>query len=1097
MADENKLREYLKLVTADLAMTRARVRELESDEPIAIVGMACRFPGGVTSADELWELVAAGRDAIGGFPVDRGWPADGQGGFLAGVADFDADFFGISPREARTMDPQQRLILENAWEALEHARIAPGSLRGSRTGVFVGACYQAYDALADHAEELMIGNASSVISGRISYTLGLEGPAMTVDTACSSSLVALHSASTALRRGECSLALVGGVTVMSTSSLFAEMARQQGLAADGRCKAFADAADGTGFAEGVAVLVVERLSDARAAGRRVLAVVRGSAVNSDGASNGLTAPNGSAQQRVIRQALAAANLSASDIDVVEAHGTGTRLGDPIEAQALLATYGQDRERPVRLGSLKSNLGHTQAAAGVAGVIKLVQALRHGTMPRTLHVDRPTSHVDWTAGSIELLTEAAPWPESAHRPRRAAVSAFGVSGTNAHVVIEEAPPAAEPRRPGESSPAPDVVAWLVSGKGEDALRAQAKRLLHLPSADLAAVGHALATTRSPLSHRAVVVGSGRDELDRGLAALAEGRELDTLVRGMVGQPGQTAFVFPGQGTQWIGLGRELMDTSPVFATRMADCAQALKQHCEWSLPDVLGDEEALARVDVLQPVLWAVMVSLAEVWLAHGVRPDAVVGHSQGEVAAAVVAGALSLDDAARVICLRSQIVARVLSGVGGMAAVALPADRVQDRWHVAVVNGPSSCVVAGGPDEIDALLTEFPDHVRRINVDYASHAPGVDAVRDELLAALAPLQPRATTIPMMSSVTGRVEPGTGLDARYWFDNLRRTVRLDRAVGALVEQGFSTFIEVSGHPVLTASIQDVAGDAVVVGTLRRGEGGPRRVLCALAEAHVGGVAVDWTATFGEVDDPPLPLPTYAFQRRRYWLDPEGGTLTATELAGGNGTLFTTELSPAAQPWLAGHRVSGRTLLPGVAYVEMAVRAGDELGCPRVEELTLHSPLELPGEAPVPVQVIVGPEDDGRRTVTIHSRSAGQEWIQHAAGVLTAAVVPADELRVWPPGDAEPVDLDGYYDELARRGLEYGPDFQGLRAAWRAGDTLWAEVTLPAQDGPYLLHPTLFDAAIHVAILDSTENRLPFVWEGVSVHAVGADALRVRA
>ncbi|QUQ64261.1 type I polyketide synthase [Kutzneria sp. CA-103260] len=1088
MADENKLREYLKLVTADLSRARARVRELEG-EPVAIVGMACRFPGGVHGPDQLWDLVDEGRDAIGPFPVERGWPEDGHGGFLDGVAEFDADFFGISPREARTMDPQQRLVLESAWEALEHAGIGPSSLRGSRTGVYVGAYYQGYDGLADHAEELIIGNASSVISGRVSYALGLEGPSLTVDTACSSSLVALHSAVTALHRGECTLALAGGVSVMASPSVFVEIARQQGLAADGRCKAFAAAADGTGFAEGVALLVLQRLSEAQAAGRRVLAVVRGTAVNSDGASNGLTAPNGLSQQRVIRQALAAARLSTSDVDLVEAHGTGTTLGDPIEAQAIIATYGQDRETPVRLGSLKSNIGHTQAAAGVGGVIKLVQALRHGRMPRTLHVDEPTPHVNWSAGAVDLLTDAADWPVSPDRPRRAAVSSFGVSGTNAHVILEEPPAAAETT----VADAPEVLPWLVSGKGEQGLRAQARVLLDVPGAP-AAIGHALAMTRSAITHRAVVLGADRDELTEGLASLADGEPLPQVVTGVVGQPGQVAFVFPGQGTQWVGMGRELLASSPVFAARLAECEQALKSFVDWSVTDVLGDQDALADVEVLQPVLWAVMVSLAEVWRAYGVQPAAVVGHSQGEIAAAVVAGALSLEDGARVICLRSRIAARSLPRQGGMVAVTLPAERVRDRWHIAAVNGPSSCVVSGRDEELDALVAEFPDNTRRVAAAFASHSPHMEAIRDELLAAFEPLRPQGGTVSFMSTVTGRIMPGTELDAEYWYRNVRETVRLDLAVTALAEQGFGTFIEVSGHPVLSASLQDLVDNGIVLATLRRDDGGPRRVLRALGEAHVRGVAVDWTPALGVVSGPAVELPTYAFQRQRYWLDPVGGALTSIDLAGGD-TLFTAEVSLAAQPWLAGHAVSGTVLLPGVAFVEMAVRAGDEVGAPRVEELTLHQPLVIPAHHAVPVQVLVGAADGDRRSVTIHSRSGADEWSLHASGTLTAASVPADHLDTWPPAGT-PLDLSRYYDELAARGLEYGPDFQGLRAAWRDGDTLWAEVSLPEQDGPYLLHPALFDAAIHASIMDSEENRLPFVWEGVAVHAVGASALRVR-
>ncbi|WP_448332548.1 SDR family NAD(P)-dependent oxidoreductase, partial [Streptomyces sp. DSM 41534] len=863
-------------------------------DPVVIVGMGCRFPGRAHSPEDLWRIVVDGEDAISGFPSDRGWDLDGlyhpdpdrsgtsyarDGGFLYDAAEFDAGFFGISPREAAAMDPQQRLLLETSWEALERAGIPAEHIKGSGTGVFIGASSVGYAADAGEEAEgyQLTGTAASVASGRVSYTLGLEGPAVTVDTACSSSLVALHLAVQSLRAGECSLALAGGVTVMATPAVFVEFSRQRGLAMDGRCKAFSAAADGTGWAEGVGVLVVERLSDAVRNGHRVLAVVRGSAVNQDGASNGLTAPNGPSQQRVIRQALVSAGLVASDVDAVEAHGTDTTLGDPIEAQALLATYGQDRDadRPLWLGSVKSNIGHTQAAAGVAGVIKMVMAMRHGVLPRTLHVDEPSPHVDWSGGRVELLTETTPWPMTV---RRAGVSSFGVSGTNAHIILEQAPETAQPTRPipeGDTEVA--AVAWVLSGQGEAGLRAQAERLRAFTAASPcptpAEVGWSLASTRTTLSHRAVVVGAGRDELLRGVDAVANGMAAPGVVRG-TGAPGDVVFVFPGQGSQWVGMALELVESSSVFAGRLGECAAALGPLVEWSLWDVLGDEVALGRVDVVQPVLWAVMVSLAELWRSFGVVPSAVVGHSQGEIAAACVAGGLSLEDGARVVALRSKALL-ALSGRGGMVSVPVSADRLRDRagLSVAAVNGPVSTVVSGPVEVLDTVLEEFPE-AKRIPVDYASHSVQVEEIREGLADALASVRPRMGEVPFYSTVTGRRMDTSELDAEYWYRNLRETVEFQSTVEHLMREGHTVFVEASPHPVLTVGIQDTADatdtdtDVLVTGSLRRDDGTVQRFLTSLAELHVRGVRIDWGPLFAGVS--PVELPTYAFQRERFWL-----------------------------------------------------------------------------------------------------------------------------------------------------------------------------------------------------------------------------------
>ncbi|MFE9108000.1 type I polyketide synthase [Actinomadura geliboluensis] len=906
-------------VMGDEESAAASVTAVAVDEPIAVVGMACRYPGGSDSPEALWRLVSEGRDAITEFPVDRGWDIEGMyhpdpevkgksytrhGGFVHDAAEFDPAFFGISPREALAMDPQQRLLLETSWEAMERARIVPEELKGSDTGVFVGASSAGYGIGAEQIDGYYItGTTGSVLSGRLAYNFGLEGPAVTIDTACSSSLVALHLAVQALRNGECSMGLVCGIMVISSPAAFVEFSWQRALSPDGRCKAFSASADGFGSAEGSGVLLLERLSDARRNGHEVLAVVRGSAVNQDGASNGLAAPNGVSQRKVIRRALAGAGLRPGDVDAVEAHGTGTALGDPVEAQALLATYGRDRdpERPLRLGSIKSNIAHTGTAAGVAGVIKMVMAMRHGVLPKTLHVDEPSPHIDWSSGAVELLTEPVPWERNG-RPRRAAVSGFGISGTNAHVILEEAPEAdaAEPPPPPAEETAGPVAAGgavplVVSGRSGPALAAQAARIRELLAGDgapgMADLAWSLATTRSALEHRGTVLARDRDEALSGLAALAAGEPAGHVVTGTAGR-GRTVMVFPGQGAQWHGMGRELLEASPVFAAAIDDCERALAPYVDWSPAAVLrGDtgEDHLRRVDVVQPALFAVMVALARLWESVGVRPDVVVGHSQGEIAAAHVAGALSLEDAAKVVALRSRALLR-LSGRGAMAQLALDEEAARallgpwaDRLAVAAVNGPGATVVSGAPDAVEEVLGRArADGVwaRRVPVDYASHGPQVEEIREELLAELDGIAPRPAPIAMCSTVTGEMIDTATLDAAYWYRNLRSPVRFGPVVAALAGQGAGVFIEASPHPVLTTSVEDALRPdddarsvrAGVVATLYRDDAGPGRFTAAVGHAHACGAAPDWTALFAGTERRVVDLPTYAFQRRRFWLEP---------------------------------------------------------------------------------------------------------------------------------------------------------------------------------------------------------------------------------
>ncbi|MFJ8743085.1 type I polyketide synthase [Embleya sp. NPDC127516] len=1159
-------------------------RQATMEEPIAIVGMSCRLPGNVSSPEDLWDLVSSQTDAISAFPTDRGWSVEydpdpdhvgttctRHAGFLYDAPDFDAGFFAISPGEAVTVDPQHRLFLETSWEAVERARIDPTSLRGSRTGVFVGIMYSEYGArirrVPPSAEGYrVVGSMPSVASGRLAYSLGLEGPAVTVDTACSSSLVAVHLAAQSLRRGECTLAVAGGVTVMATPWGYVEFSRQRGLAPDGRCRSFSADATGSSWSEGVGVLLLERLCDARRNGHHILAVVRGSAVNQDGASNGLTAPNGPAQQRVIRQALVHAGLTTADVDCVDAHGAGTQLGDPIEAQALLATYGQDRpsDRPLWLGSLKSNIGHTQAAAGVAGVIKMVMAMRHAELPRSLHIAEPTPHVDWSSGAVRLLREARPWPRI-DRPRRTAVSSFGVGGTNAHIILEQAPP--EPDRPRAAPAAPTAgeptgtaeiagrpLPWMISGAGRAGLRAQALRVADFLTSDPQApdpdLAYSLLSSRAALADRAVVVAPDRTAAIAGLATLADGDQGPNAALGTATARDRVTFVFPGQGSQWPGMATELIRSSPVFRESIDACADCIAPHVDWSPTKVLrgeADPSILDRVDVVQPALFAVMVSLAAVWRSFGVEPAAVVGHSQGEIAAAHVAGALSLEEAARIVALRSRAL-RVLAGTGGMVSVVAPVEQVRRclaPWDgavsVAAVNGPRSVVVSGEPVALREAMEAFEAQglrARRIPVDYASHSASIDQIRATLLAEMSGVHPRPATVPFYSTVLGEPIDTTALDVSYWVRNLRETVQFHRTVDRLLADGHTTYIEMSPHPILTAAVQEAAdaagaeraGDVLTVDSLRRGEGGPARMLTAVAEAHVHGVAVHWAEAFRDVDARLTDVPTYAFQRTRYWLEeaaaPEADVTTAgldgvdhpllgaaVALADGTGgMLFTGSLSTRTHPWLADHAVADILVVPGTALLEVALQAGAHAGCDVLEELVLQAPLILPEQGTVRLQVTVGgPDDRARRGITVYSRdgdAADAPWTRIAEGTLARGDGRvAKPLRQWPPDGAQEIELEHCYRELAGIGLDFGAAFQGLERCRRLDEDLYADVELPESAGGadrYGLHPALFDAALHAPAFvsasavpsDAAVIRLPFSWSGVTLHATGATALRAR-
>ncbi|MFF3847898.1 SDR family NAD(P)-dependent oxidoreductase [Streptomyces sp. NPDC002328] len=1188
-----KLEAYLRrtanaLVETEKELTAERAARTE---PIAVVSMACRLPGGIDTPEMFWELLAAGGDAVGGLPSrwDRlgvydpdpeavGKSYAREGGFLHNVEGFDAAFFGISPREAVSIDPQQRLVLETSWEALERAGIRPDTLGGSRTGVYLGTMSSDYGNQQGHDLDALdgyvsTGNAGSVVSGRVSYTLGLQGPAITVDTACSSSLVALHLAVQALRSGECELALAGGVTVMSTPALFVEFSRLKGMAGDGRCKSFSAGADGAGWAEGAGVLLLKRLSAAERDGDRVLAVIRGSAVNQDGRSQGLTAPNGPSQQRVIQDALTASRLSPADIDAIEAHGTGTPLGDPIEAGALAEVFGPDRagERPVWLGSSKSNIGHAQAAAGVVGVMKMVLALQHDTLPKTLHAEEPSPLIGWDGSGLALLQEARTWQRDASRPRRAGVSSFGLSGTNAHVVLEEPPAAAEP--PAQvAGPVPVPVPVVVSGRDEAAVREQAGRwaswLAAHPRTGLADVAVTAALHRTHFEHRASITADDTAALVEGLRALAAGEAHDAVVTGAARRDGKVVFVFPGQGSQWVGMGRELLETSEVFKKTVEACDAALKPFTGWSVREVLageeGDHPPFDRVDVVQPALFAMGIGLSALWRSLGVEPSAVVGHSQGEVVAGVVSGALTLEQGAQIVARRSQAVL-ACAGQGGMALIERPVSVVEeyvapygDALSVAAVNTAGSTVISGAAEAIARIVAELQAgevYARKINVDYASHNAQMDPLLPGLAEHFAGLIPGRADIAFYSTVTGEVAAGPELDGAYWCRNLREPVRFDRALGRLLGDGHTVFVEISAHPVLSMPLTDGSSEhgGIVVGSLTRDQGGRAQLLRNLGLLHVQGHEPDWTKTLDEnagtsaATGGIVPLPTYAFQREPYWMDSPKSSgdvrsvgLDAAEhpwlgaalsMADGEGSLLVGRLSLSEQPWLAEHAAFGTVLVPGTGLLELALTAAYHVGLERVEELTLLEPLTLSEDAPVRLQVVVGPPNaGGRRPVAVYSRpdDAPDEagWRQHATGELAegrtgdttgpggagsagsagSADDPAvfAELAQWPAPGTERVELDGFYEDFAARGLVYGPAFQGLTELWRKDSAAYGVVRLPEGLKPdgFGVHPALLDAALHALVAvrrDEGDERpvfLPFEWTGVDLYASGATELRVR-
>ncbi|MFD8546334.1 SDR family NAD(P)-dependent oxidoreductase [Streptomyces sp. NPDC059649] len=1134
MADEEKLREYLKRAIADAREMRERLREVESErrEPVAIVGMACRYPGGVASAEDLWRLVTDEIDAIGPFPKDRGWDLDNlyhpdpdhvgttyttHGGFLYDAADFDPAFFHISPREAAAMDPQQRLLLETSWEAIEHAGISPASLHGTLTGTYCGVMYSDYRPDREEAYGFT-GSSPSVASGRIAYALGLKGPAITVDTACSSSLVTTHLAVQALRNRECDLALSSGVAVMSRPTAFVEFSRQRGLAPDGRCKPFSAGADGTAWSEGAGTLLLERLSDALRNNHPVLAVIRGSALNQDGASNGLTAPNGPSQELVIRQALAAADLTPDQVCVVEAHGTGTALGDPIEAQALQNTYGRHRDpqAPLHVGSLKSNIGHAQAAAGIAGIIKMTMAIRHGRLPRTLHTHRPTPHVDWSDGTLALLSQARPWPDRGH-PRRAGVSSFGISGTNAHLILEEPPRTGgdDAVRPRRSLDAPTP--WLLSGHTAQALRARASQLHHHltehPHLAPDDVGLTLARARARHDHTAAVVARTDAEFREALRALAAGAPSPDVLQGGLAagtsaEP-RVAFLFTGQGSQRPGMGRELHAAYPVFREAFDAVCGHLDEHLPVPLQEVVfaadeGGAATLHQTLFAQPALFALQTALHRLLRHYGAAPDLLLGHSVGEIAAAHAAGVLDLADACTLVAHRARLMQSAPAG-GRMIAIEATEDEIRPalaahtgRLDLAAVNGPRSVVVTGDAPAATELARTWQAKGRRttpLHVSHAFHSPDMDAILDEFHAIASRLSYHEPHTPLVSNFTGRLAtPGQLTDPHYWVRQLRHTVRFHDGIRALRDEGATAFVELGPAPVLTELLRaalDDDTDARLLTTI-----GPHRpeahtVTAALASLALHDTRFDTTRLYPGAGL--TPLPTYPFQRTRHWLDapaaphPADGSRSAlgegVELADGSGTVFTATLDAQGMPGLAAS---------GLEVAELLGQAAQHAGAGHVADFTVEQALPL--GLPTAVQLLVGaPAQDGSRTLALHSRPAHAPhatWSRLATGTLGLAGDTApDHLASWPPEAVPTLPLDALNSRLAIRGHTVEASvFSALGRVWSDTTGLYAEIA-PATGGDgdgTLLHPALPALIGACADTDDTRHLVPVAWRGLRWH-----------
>nr|CAD19091.1 StiG protein [Stigmatella aurantiaca Sg a15] len=1179
----NPVEQLSPLQQALLALREMRAKldasERARTEPIAVVGMGCRVPGGASNAELLWALLRDGVDAISEVPADRwdlkdyydpdpdavGKMYTRHGGFVDAIDRFDAQFFGIAPKEASRMDPQQRLLLEVTWEALEHAGIAVDRLTGSSTGVFVGLCNNDYSFLhmrsgAGDAPDTYsaTGSALSIASGRISYLLGLQGPCMTVDTACSASLLTVHLACQSLRQRECNLALAGGVNAILLPEGTVSGCQLRALAPDGRCKTFDAAANGYVRSEGCGMVVLKRLSDALADGDDILAVIRGSAVNQDGRSGGLTAPNGPAQEDVIRKALARAGVEPKQVGYVEAHGTGTSLGDPIEVRALGAVLGAGRskEQPLLLGSIKTNVGHLEGAAGIAGLLKVVLMLKHGEIPPHLHLSRPNPYISWDELPLAIPARRIPWAPIDGR-RIAGVSSFGLSGTNVHVVLEAAPP----RTAATSGPAAprsesDLFHLLpLSARTKGALESLAKEYLGLLSQEAPAAAPLLqdvcrsaSVRRSHHEHRLAVVGKTHAELSEQLQNFLRGETLAGLSTGYTvpGERRKVVFIFPGQGSQWVGMGRKLLAQEPVFRAAIERCDEEMRTHLNGSLLEALRDGSAalpLDRIDVLQPALFAFEVALAALWRSWGIEPDAVIGHSMGEVAAAHVAGILSLPDAVRIICQRSKLLRRV-SGQGAMAVVALSMEAVrrelagyEDRLAVAVSNSPASTVISGDPTVLRELLGRFKERdifCREVKVDVASHSPQMDPLRGELLQALTGISARPASVPFYSTVKDRLVEGSELDVAYWADNLREPVLFGNAVQGLLSEGHEIFLELSPHPILLTPVEEIlhasGRQGAALPSVRRDAPEQATLLASLGSLYSLGASVDWMklATDGQF----VRLPSYPWQRQRFWhpaaeLAPRarverGGRQESEQghpLLGGYLPLARPEgthaweivLDPEAQPFLFEHRIKGAALLPGSVFLEMALAAAKEaLGWQPlvVSEMELHRALVLPKHGTCAVQLLIEPVREGRAGFQIYGRaSASESWSLHVTGTLREKhgelesltkeelALSAIEARC----DTE-VPGERFYERIASMGVQLGSSQQLIEhLRQREGEAL-ASLRIPdglvSELSTYVLHPSLVDACFQLfgamSMASGTQESGDFVH--LPVHLGGVQVVR---